>query len=179
LSQICLAASLHKSDLCLPSPSVSLCQSQHELLVDRFFLGVKRVFVLAASCEESEVECANHECVPRGLWCDGRADCSDSSDEWDCGEFLPCCTLPASALGVTVVIAGDLIQKTTAAVERCSRYHQRETGLRSGKQARQWAREKGKAGCEEVSQCKALSQGTRQGSSKTCRWCVKSGKCCG
>nr|XP_009935560.1 PREDICTED: atrial natriuretic peptide-converting enzyme [Opisthocomus hoazin] len=37
-----------------------------------------------SSCEESEVECANHECVPRGLWCDGRADCSDSSDEWDC-----------------------------------------------------------------------------------------------
>uniref|UniRef100_A0A8C0HQH4 Corin, serine peptidase n=1 Tax=Buteo japonicus TaxID=224669 RepID=A0A8C0HQH4_9AVES len=35
-------------------------------------------------CEESELECANHECVPRELWCDGQADCSDSSDEWDC-----------------------------------------------------------------------------------------------
>ncbi|XP_074881467.1 atrial natriuretic peptide-converting enzyme isoform X6 [Buteo buteo] len=37
-----------------------------------------------AFCEESELECANHECVPRELWCDGQADCSDSSDEWDC-----------------------------------------------------------------------------------------------
>ncbi|XP_071663558.1 atrial natriuretic peptide-converting enzyme isoform X3 [Patagioenas fasciata] len=35
-------------------------------------------------CEESEVECANHQCVPRELWCDGQPDCSDSSDEWDC-----------------------------------------------------------------------------------------------
>ncbi|XP_048159676.1 atrial natriuretic peptide-converting enzyme isoform X4 [Corvus hawaiiensis] len=35
-------------------------------------------------CKESELECANHECVPRELWCDGQADCSDSSDEWDC-----------------------------------------------------------------------------------------------
>ncbi|XP_053797923.1 atrial natriuretic peptide-converting enzyme isoform X1 [Vidua chalybeata] len=35
-------------------------------------------------CDESELECANHECVPRELWCDGQADCSDSSDEWDC-----------------------------------------------------------------------------------------------
>uniref|UniRef100_A0A8C6NA18 Uncharacterized protein n=1 Tax=Melopsittacus undulatus TaxID=13146 RepID=A0A8C6NA18_MELUD len=35
-------------------------------------------------CEDSELECANHECVPRELWCDGQADCSDSSDEWDC-----------------------------------------------------------------------------------------------
>ncbi|KAJ7410458.1 hypothetical protein WISP_108075 [Willisornis vidua] len=35
-------------------------------------------------CEESELECSNHECVPRELWCDGQPDCSDSSDEWDC-----------------------------------------------------------------------------------------------
>ncbi|XP_074397639.1 atrial natriuretic peptide-converting enzyme isoform X2 [Zonotrichia albicollis] len=35
-------------------------------------------------CDESELECANHECVPRELWCDGQADCTDSSDEWDC-----------------------------------------------------------------------------------------------
>ncbi|KAM6401848.1 atrial natriuretic peptide-converting enzyme isoform 1-T1 [Pluvialis apricaria] len=35
-------------------------------------------------CEDSELECVNHECVPRELWCDGQADCSDSSDEWDC-----------------------------------------------------------------------------------------------
>ncbi|KFO26448.1 Atrial natriuretic peptide-converting enzyme [Fukomys damarensis] len=37
-----------------------------------------------ASCQDDELECANHECVSRDLWCDGEADCSDSSDEWDC-----------------------------------------------------------------------------------------------
>lgn len=63
--------------------------SQCELHFDHVFLRRKRVFVFAAFCEESELECANHECVPRELWCDGQADCSDSSDEWDCGKFLP------------------------------------------------------------------------------------------
>ncbi|OWK64574.1 Atrial natriuretic peptide-converting enzyme [Lonchura striata] len=52
------------------------CKDSHSLR--------KHVFVFAAFCDESELECANHECVPRELWCDGQADCSDSSDEWDC-----------------------------------------------------------------------------------------------
>ncbi|MBZ3877127.1 Atrial natriuretic peptide-converting enzyme [Sciurus carolinensis] len=37
-----------------------------------------------AFCQDDELECANHVCVSRDLWCDGGADCSDSSDEWDC-----------------------------------------------------------------------------------------------
>ncbi|KFW83899.1 Atrial natriuretic peptide-converting enzyme, partial [Manacus vitellinus] len=41
-------------------------------------------YTFCTFCEESELECTNHECVPRELWCDGQADCSDSSDEWDC-----------------------------------------------------------------------------------------------
>ena len=43
---------------------------------------------LPAFCQADELECANHECVSRDRWCDGEADCVDSSDEWDCGELL-------------------------------------------------------------------------------------------
>ncbi|KAG8453642.1 hypothetical protein GDO86_000322 [Hymenochirus boettgeri] len=35
-------------------------------------------------CQDEELECANHECVPEDRWCDGHIDCSDSSDEWNC-----------------------------------------------------------------------------------------------
>lgn len=72
--------------------------------------------LLAAFCEKDELECANHECVPRELWCDGQADCSDTSDEWDCGEFLPWHILPQSDVWVDgsinvlmLIINGDLV----------------------------------------------------------------------
>lgn len=54
------------------------------------------LFPVPAFCQEDELKCANHECVSRDGWCDGKADCLDSSDEWDCGELLAsaiCCTL--------------------------------------------------------------------------------------
>ena len=61
---------------------------------------------LAAFCEKDELECANH----------GQADCSDTSDEWDCGEFLPWHILPQSDVWVdgsinvlTLIINGDLV----------------------------------------------------------------------
>lgn len=57
-------------------------------------LSIPKMFIssflvpLPASCQADELECANHECVSRDRWCDGEADCVDSSDEWDCGELL-------------------------------------------------------------------------------------------
>lgn len=51
------------------------------------------LFPMPAFCHDDELECVNHECVPRERWCDGEADCLDSSDEWDCGELL----IPPSA----------------------------------------------------------------------------------
>jgi hypothetical protein len=53
------------------------------------------LFPLPAFCQDDELECANHECVSRDLWCDGEADCSDSSDEWDCGKLLVSTICPA------------------------------------------------------------------------------------
>lgn len=43
---------------------------------------------VSAACSSQELECNNHQCVHRSLWCDGRRHCSDSSDEWNCGKTL-------------------------------------------------------------------------------------------
>lgn len=42
---------------------------------------------MTAFCKKDELECANHECLPHDLWCDGHLDCSDNSDEWNCGKL--------------------------------------------------------------------------------------------
>lgn len=54
----------------------------------KIFLSSHFSFPVPAFCQEDELKCANHECVSRDRWCDGRADCLDSSDEWDCGKLL-------------------------------------------------------------------------------------------
>jgi len=35
-------------------------------------------------------ECMNHECVDSDKRCDGHRDCSDGTDEYDCGMFIVC-----------------------------------------------------------------------------------------
>lgn len=62
----------------------------------KMFLSSCSLSPIPAFCQDDELECANHECVSRDRWCDGAADCLDSSDEWDCGKLLVsaiCCAL--------------------------------------------------------------------------------------
>ena len=38
-------------------------------------------------CTSNEFTCANHQCVPISSRCNGREECSDGSDESNCGNW--------------------------------------------------------------------------------------------
>lgn len=42
-------------------------------------------FKINLVCEIDQATCRNGECIPRSGLCDGRTDCSDGSDESNCG----------------------------------------------------------------------------------------------
>lgn len=39
-------------------------------------------------CDITEMKCQNEQCVLREYFCNGRNDCSDGSDEYNCGEMI-------------------------------------------------------------------------------------------
>lgn len=47
------------------------------------------LFLILGQCKEDEFECQNHECVPLSGRCDSISQCTDGSDEFRCGRYLP------------------------------------------------------------------------------------------
>lgn len=63
----------------------------------RAFIDLPKNFV-DSNCSDAEFFCTNFECVPLIKQCDGSRDCSDGSDENDCGKILFNYSLPFSTL---------------------------------------------------------------------------------
>lgn len=64
----------------------------------------------AAVCSDNELPCNNHKCVHRMLWCDGGKHCSDSSDEWDCGEWAALTTSIPSRFVLIIITFPHTLQ---------------------------------------------------------------------
>ena len=46
--------------------------------------------VQPSGCSKEQATCTNGECISREYVCDGDFDCSDGSDEHDCGKYMVC-----------------------------------------------------------------------------------------
>ena len=59
---------------------------------DAFFViansGATATTTAAPTCPSDEFTCRSGECIDTRFICDGRADCADRSDEFQCGECL-------------------------------------------------------------------------------------------
>lgn len=54
----------------------------------------KIIFICFIGCQENEFTCASGECISATLYCDGRKNCYDGSDEYNCPSTTQAPTQP-------------------------------------------------------------------------------------